>query len=81
LPIIVFELIVGLMMLSKGRTVRLGQAAGALWNLLLAPLLGPWGWTNLIMVALHGWLYTQTFDRSALELLRPGAGGRPASQR
>jgi hypothetical protein len=81
LPVIAFEFIVGLMMLDKGRTARLGQAAGALWNLLLAPLLGPWGWTNLIMTSLHGWLYTQTFDRSALKLLRPRAGGRPASQR
>jgi hypothetical protein len=70
LPVIVFLVVAGLMMLGKGRTARLGQAARALWNLLLAPLLGPWGWTNLVMVALHGWLTTKDFDRSALELLR-----------
>jgi hypothetical protein len=80
LPVVAFELVVGLMMLGKGRKAQLGQAAGGFWNLLLAPLLGTWGWTNLIMVALHGWLYTQNFDRSAFELLRPKARGQTSAR-
>jgi hypothetical protein len=58
IPVIVFEFIVGLMMLGKGRTAKQGQLLGALWNLFLAGF-DPWYWANLIMVALHGWLYTQ----------------------
>lgn len=74
LGVVVFEYALGLMMLSREPWARWGQLGGMIWNLLLAPF--PWGWTNLLLAGLHGWLYAQHFERSALELFRPGLKAR-----
>ena len=64
LPVILFLWTAAILMLCKGGWARAGQGLGILWNLFLAPF-GPWGWTNLILAALHGWLFTRHFRSGA----------------
>lgn len=64
LPVVAFEWAAGIMMLAAGRHARIGQVAGACWNLVLAPF-GWWGWTNLLLAAVHIWLARYRFDTPA----------------
>lgn len=68
LIVVVFEYALAVMMLGRDQVARLGQWAGVLWKLLLAPT--PWGYANLILAGVHLWLATRWFGHSALPWAR-----------
>lgn len=77
LLVVALEVAAGVTMLARGRTARLGQLAGFVWNLLLAPT--PWSYANLILSAAHLWRATRTFERSVWPFpRREGEPGRRA---
>lgn len=75
LLLIVWEVAVGLLLLSRGRAVRLGLWAVLFQVLALAPFLGWYEIPNLLTAALVVWLLRRQHERSAIEILR-SLGGR-----
>lgn len=75
LLLIAWEVAVGLLLLSRGRAVRLGLWAVLLQVLALAPFLGWYEIPNLLTAALVVWLLRRQHERSAVEILR-ALGGR-----
>jgi hypothetical protein len=71
LPVVAFEWLAGVAMLGRGRVARHGQLAGLAWNLALAPF-GPWGWSNLVLAAVHAWLARSPFPTAAWAWRREG---------
>lgn len=70
LLLIVWEAAVGLLLLSRGRAVRLGLWAALFQVLALAPFLGWYEIPNLLTAALVVWLLRRRQERSAVEILR-----------
>ncbi|AGN00701.1 hypothetical protein L593_03750 [Salinarchaeum sp. Harcht-Bsk1] len=60
-----FELAVGVAICLAGRRARLGLAAGAAFNLVVAPL-GFWWPSNVALAALHGLLLRREFPDSVI---------------
>jgi hypothetical protein len=75
LLLIAWEVAVGLLLLSRGRAVRLGLWAVLLQVLALAPFLGWYEIPNLLTAALVVWLLRRQHERSAVEILT-ALGGR-----
>ena len=69
------ELAIGLLILSHGRTVKIGLALAVAFLLLITPL-GIWTLPNPVMAACAAWLMTKDFPRSLPQMLR--ARSRPA---
>ena len=72
LLVVVFEIVVGVLILSKRIFVKAGLVLGIIWALILVPLLpiGPPMLTNLILASLQAFLLRSEYDRSFLEILR-----------
>jgi hypothetical protein len=64
-PLIVFESIVGLLILSKGRLVKLGLVAGVLFCLAITPI-NSMTITNPFLALAIGLLLHKNFDQSVL---------------
>ncbi|MFB6150860.1 MAG: hypothetical protein ABEJ40_03550 [Haloarculaceae archaeon] len=64
-----FEVLVAVAVLSKGRAVRLGLAAGAGFNLAVAPL-GFWWPSNVALAAVHAALLRVSYPSGTLDLVR-----------
>jgi hypothetical protein len=77
LLLIIWEVAVGLLLVSRGRAVRLGLWAALFQVLALAPFLGWYEIPNLLTAALVVWLLRRTHEHSAVEILR-SLGGRTA---
>lgn len=72
--LVIGEFLLGVLTLGKGRWGRLGLALGALWSLLLFPLVWPY---TLIMgpyAVLLAWLASRDHDESLLDLRRMTGG-------
>lgn len=72
LLVVVFEIVVGVLILSKQNFVKMGLSLGIIWALFLVPLLpiGPPMLTNLILASLQAFLLRKEYDKSFLEILR-----------
>jgi lysylphosphatidylglycerol synthetase-like protein (DUF2156 family) len=70
LLLIVWEVAVGLLLLSRGRAVRLGLWAALFQVLALAPFLGWYEIPNLLTAAVVVWLLRRTHERTAVEIVR-----------
>jgi hypothetical protein len=67
--LVLMEMVAGVLMISgRPSRARLGQLAGLLFNLLLVPFWFSYGIPNLLLVALHLWLWQaeQTTSHSNL---------------
>lgn len=80
LLLIAWEVAVGLLLVSRGRAVRLGLWAALFQVLALAPFLGWYEIPNLLTAAVAVWLLRRTHEHSAVEILR-SLGGRRAQSR
>ena len=69
LALIVYETGVGLLMLSRGRWVRLGLLGGILFVLAITPL-GIETLSNPLLAIAMGLLLRQRYDQSVVEMLR-----------
>jgi hypothetical protein len=75
--LIVWEVAVGLLLLSRGRAVRLGLWAVLFQVLALAPFLGWYEIPNLLTAMVVVWLLRREHDRSLTQVLgahRDGPG-------
>ena len=72
LMVVVFEIVVGILILSKRIFVKVGLSLGILWTLFFVPILavGPPMLTNLILASLQVFLLKKEYDKSFLEILR-----------
>lgn len=73
--LVVFEMATGLAMLGRPRLAQFGQAAGCLFNLLLVPFFFGLGLPNLLLVALHLWLWGEEHSRARMPAATPATGG------
>lgn len=64
-----YELLVGLLILSKGRLVKVGLIGGMLFCLALIPV-GPEITANILLAAAQALLLTRYYDQSLRDLLR-----------
>jgi hypothetical protein len=64
LLLVAFEMAAGALMLSRPHLAQYGQAAGLIFNLLLTPFMFGFGIPNLLLVALHGWLWSEEHRRA-----------------
>jgi len=68
--VILFEIAVGLAILSQGRMVDLGVVASLLWVLAVLPFLAwPYLLTNVVLALLQGVLLLRRYDRSIPSLI------------
>ncbi|MFX1465521.1 MAG: hypothetical protein ACFFA5_03515 [Promethearchaeota archaeon] len=69
---VIFEIIVGVLVLNKLVLVRIGLVLGLLWVIFLIPLLplGPEMLTNIILAALQAILLRKEYETTFLEMLR-----------
>lgn len=72
--LIVWEIAVGVLLLSRARAARLGLWAALVQVLALAPFLGWYEIPNLLTAAVVVWLLRRRHDRSAVEVLRSLVG-------
>jgi hypothetical protein len=70
LLLIAFELTVALLLLGKGRAVKLGLVAAIAFQLAVIPGVAAYGLVNLPVVAVQALLLRQNFDRSGLDVVR-----------
>jgi hypothetical protein len=68
-------LTVGLALLVRGRAVRAGHAAGAVFQFALVPS-GPWGVINLGLAAVHAASVRASYPASAVDLVCRRSSGR-----
>jgi hypothetical protein len=66
----VYELTAGLLMLHRGRAVRIGLAMAIVFMLGIVPLIGWYSLTNLVTVVPLVVLVFFTYPRSLLDVLR-----------
>jgi hypothetical protein len=72
--VVVFELAVGVMVLSRGRTVRWGLICSGLWCLFVWPAMGWYTLGSPVLLIIPWLLMRREYDRSVLDLiLRRGA--------
>jgi hypothetical protein len=69
--VVIFEIAVGLLILSRNRYVDLGVAGSVLWVLFLIPFLQPFPMaaTNVVLAILQGVLLLRRYDTPIWELL------------
>ncbi|NIA25681.1 MAG: hypothetical protein GWP04_08945 [Gammaproteobacteria bacterium] len=67
--VIVFEIAVGLLILSRGTYVDMGVGASVLWVLLVLPFLAwPYLLTNIMLALLQGVLFLRRYDTAIWDL-------------
>jgi hypothetical protein len=69
LPIAVFQIIIGLLMLNKGKYVRIGLIGGIIFLVIISPL-GIESLPNLVLAEALGWLLGKEFDKTFLEIVQ-----------
>ena len=67
--LIIFQASTGMLILSWGNYAKVGNLLGGMFNIILAPALGIFGITNVLMVLFHGYFYTRDYNESIVELL------------
>ncbi|MEC5191014.1 MULTISPECIES: hypothetical protein [unclassified Arthrobacter] len=67
------ELTVGMLILGRGRSVKIGLALAIAFLLLITPV-GIWTLPNPVMAAGAAWLMTRDFPQSPLQMLRARRG-------
>jgi hypothetical protein len=67
--VVVFELVVGVLILGQGRAVRLGLIGTALWVLFVCPAMGWYTIFSPLLLLVPGLLLRRKYDRSVLDLL------------
>lgn len=79
LLLIAFELTVALLVLGRGKAVKLGLLAAILFQLAVAPAVSVYGLVNLPLAALQALLLRANFERPAFDWVRErrgwGSGG------
>jgi hypothetical protein len=71
--LVILEMAAGVLMLSaRPQWAKLGQLAGLLFNLLLVPFWFFYGIPNLLLVALHFWLWQEGQSNAHSKLLPVG---------
>lgn len=80
--VVVFEIVVGLLILSRGTAVDWGIGASLLWVLAIMPFLAwPYVLVNVGLVFVQGAVVLRRYDASIWNMLRnPAALGEPASR-
>lgn len=70
--VVVFEVAVGLLILSHGRLVDVGVASSVLWVLFLIPFLQPFPMaaTNVVLAAVQGILLLRRYDIAIWKLVK-----------
>jgi len=77
--VIVFEVAVALLILSRGRYVDVGVTASVLWVLGILPFLAwPYLLTNIILALMQGVILFRLYDRTVWEMFRNAIGPRDA---
>jgi hypothetical protein len=69
LPAAACQIVVGLLILSKGRYVKMGLVGGIIFTLAITPL-GIEELPNLVLALAQVFLLTKEFDTTFLEILR-----------
>lgn len=64
----VFELIVGVLIFSTGRAVKLGLLLSLVFQMFLIPM-GAWGVINVLLVVISAMLLQNTYERNMLTVL------------
>jgi hypothetical protein len=67
--VVAYELTVGLLLLSKQRTVKLGLLMGSIFLVGTTPFM-LWSLPNLGLAAVLAWLYSKDFDTTLLEMVQ-----------
>jgi hypothetical protein len=67
--VVVFELAVGVMVLSRGRTVRWGLICSGLWCLFVWPAMGWYTLGSPVLLIIPWLLMRREYDRSVLDLI------------
>jgi hypothetical protein len=72
--VVVFEVAVGLLILSRGKFVDMGVTASVLWVLFLIPFLQPFPMaaTNVVLAILQGILLLRRYDTAIWRLVQVG---------
>lgn len=69
--VVLFEVVVGLLILARWRSVDAGVLASVGWVLVVLPFLAwPYLLTNLVLAVVQGVLLLRRYDRTLLELVR-----------
>ena len=77
--VIVFEVAVAILILSRGRYVDAGVTASVLWVLAILPFLAwPYLLTNIILALMQGVILFRRYDAAAWDMLRNVFGPRSA---
>ena len=69
LPVAAFQIVIALLMLSKGHYAKWGLIGGIIFLIAITPL-GVWTLGNPIMAVAMAFLLTKEYDRSFVETLR-----------
>ena len=73
--VILFEVAVALLILSRGRYVDAGVAASVLWVLAILPFLAwPYLLTNIILALMQGVILLRRYDRALWDMVRSAIG-------
>ncbi len=73
--VIIFEVVVGLLILARRSQVDVGVIASVVWVLAVLPFLAwPYLLTNIGLAVVQGVLLLRWYDRTLWELVRGGAG-------
>lgn len=72
------EIVVGLLILSSGRRVKLGLTGAIVFLIIITPL-GIWTLPNPVLAAGLAWLLTKDHSRSLVQLIRSRRRNPPAS--
>lgn len=68
--LVLYELTIGLLMLSKGRRVAVGVAGAVLFLLAITPAMGLYTLGNIVLAGLVALLLRYEYNRSLLDMLR-----------
>jgi hypothetical protein len=75
--VVAFEVVVGALILGRGRSVDVGVGAAVLWVLFLMPFLQPWPMaaTNLLLAVLQAVLLLRRYETAIWQLVRRRSAG------
>lgn len=70
--VVAFEVVVGALILGRGRSVDVGIGAAVLWVLFLMPFLQPWPMaaTNLLLAVVQAVLLLRRYETAIWQLMR-----------
>ncbi len=78
--VILFEVAVAILILSRGRYVDAGVAASVLWVVVILPFLAwPYLLTNIILAIMQGVILLRRYDTALWDMVRSAPGPRRAT--